>query len=138
MAAAKQLELCECGRGPKERQRGKHSSLMGCRECNAVDGKTPQEREIIHLLRMQDTVTIEGVASEIGVSYDAACQSLSRMVKRGYLERCVDPNRYKQGQHNPASYYRLSTRRLSAFAASVRRDWQHHRHTASNPKVKGT
>jgi hypothetical protein len=80
--------MCECGRGRIEVGPGPSGGpkLAGCGECNAIDGTSPQQRDIVQALRIAggEMTTME-VATEIGGSLNSIFVILRRMEEKGML-----------------------------------------------------
>ena len=77
---------CECGRARKESLYAVPLELNGCRFCNAMDGRRPEQRDVINFLRSVDGgVSIPAVAFELRKTEKAAVRQLIRMRKRGEI-----------------------------------------------------
>lgn len=63
---------------------------VACARCLYLDGRGPRERAIIEYLRLQGSATVEQVAEEMGLSYNAAQVTLIRMRRKGRLGGWVD------------------------------------------------
>jgi DNA-binding transcriptional ArsR family regulator len=113
---------CECGRGPVV---GKQE-LSGCRECNAIDGTSPIQRDVIQALRIAgQELTTRDVANETGLSLNTAMVALRILEERGLVTsrldtvfiagttmRSVYGTLAESGMSNHARHWRIVGRRI--------------------------
>ena len=110
--ARKKVEMCECGRGPKERGRpGKamRPDLTGCVYCNQLDGRTAEERDVIMVLRSVGSGSAETVALERSALWMTSYRHLRRMELRGLVEAfhdVEDATKYDELQYRVAPIHR--------------------------------
>jgi hypothetical protein len=84
--------MCECGRGRVELGRGSRGGLSGCGECNAIDGTSPQQRDVVQALRIagQELTTTE-IAIEVGAGPKSVMVALRTLEERGILVSRLGP-----------------------------------------------
>jgi hypothetical protein len=66
--------------------------LAGCSECNAIDGASPRQRDIVQALRIagQELTTAE-IAVEVGAALRSVMVTLRRLEERGILVSRLGP-----------------------------------------------
>jgi hypothetical protein len=123
--------MCECGRGRVEFGSGHRGGpkLAGCGECNAIDGTSPQQRDIVQALRIagQELTTTE-IAIEVGAGINSVLVTGRRLEERGILVSRLGPypgetvnrsgwafgrwnEREMKGGKPPVLYWRIARRR---------------------------
>jgi hypothetical protein len=66
--------------------------LAGCGECNAIDGTSPQQRDVVQALRIagQELTTTE-IAIEVGTGHKSVMVALRNLEERGILVSRLGP-----------------------------------------------
>jgi hypothetical protein len=115
--------MCECGRGRIEVKCGRSGGpkLAGCSECNAIDGTSPAQRDIVQALRIAgQELTTNEVAADAGAAPKSAMVTLRRLEERGIVVSRLGPYPGETAKRFGRPYGRWAEREMGGGRPQVR------------------
>lgn len=84
----RELEPCECGRGPKVVRAGVAPDLAACVDCIQLDGDSPAQHDVLMLLRIEgQPCSTRYIATQRAQTLKTVARLLHRMRERGLVKR---------------------------------------------------